>query len=39
MKRFLLMMVLICGFFSFVSRAEAYSFPHKLNLTLSLIHI
>ncbi|RCK11734.1 hypothetical protein DT075_19865 [Bacillus licheniformis] len=39
MKRFLLMMVLICGFFSFVSRAEAYSFPHKLNLTVTGTHV
>ncbi|TWM59897.1 hypothetical protein [Bacillus licheniformis] len=39
MKRFLLMMVLICGFFSFVSRAEAYSFPHKLNLTFTGTHV
>ncbi|MDE1454142.1 hypothetical protein PVN32_18440 [Bacillus paralicheniformis] len=39
MKRFLLITVLVCGFFIFGSNAEAYSFPHKLNLTFTGTHV
>ncbi|MEC1355284.1 hypothetical protein P9D51_01170 [Bacillus sonorensis] len=38
MKRFLLITVLVCGFLSFGSSAEAYTFPHKLNITLTGTH-